>query len=195
MRLTGEMKSLADQIYVRETRKIAEDIIGDRQRVLQDAQKRNILNSGIYFGNLLRVEENHLKQLCEARAQSYIVVLNKAGVHPADDDVAAIMEAVSHLASRCVESLAKQMTQALRRSQSTTGQDWPRENLQRVADKTVFEIQQNISIEKGLREIKKEAVLEINPEYHGLRLNAKALFARFKKLWVQGKGWFSRLLK
>ena len=160
MPLTTEMTNLADKLFAREMERIAGEIAKERQNVIADAAKRNILRSGIYLGNRLRVEERWLRRLCEARAESYLTVLKEAGTPLADVDIAAITAAVTELANRSAEQLADQMEHVVQEAGAPVGGEWARGNLQRTADSIAATIHRNLVIEKGLQGLRQKATKE-----------------------------------
>jgi hypothetical protein len=107
MPLSAEMKALADQIFTREHETISKSVAEERQQVVTDARKRNILQSGIYVGNLLRLNESFLRRICEARANSYSEVLREGRGLPTDEDLVTINQAVAELANQYARNLAE----------------------------------------------------------------------------------------
>lgn len=157
MSLVPNLKDLANQIFARESNDIWNATTRERMKVIEDAGARNILRSGIYWSSRLRIEEDYLRRLCQARAQSYLTVLKEARILLEDEHVAEIMSEVSTLADRLVVDMGDQLGQEISREQSSVTEGWARGNLLRVAESAKATIRRNLIIERGFQELRRKA--------------------------------------
>lgn len=152
--MKDDIKSVADQIYAGNLERIAIEIETKRQHVIADAVRRNILRSGIYLGNRMRVEEEYLQNLCQIRAQSYLTVMQEAGLRLGDAEVSEIMAKVSDVADRNTESLGQQMDQLIKTEHLSIRSGWAKANLDRVKASVLATIRRNLVIERGLQALR-----------------------------------------
>ncbi len=157
MPLTPEMRTLSNHLFANAREKISSAIIEKRMAVIKDAQKRGILQSGIYWTNRLRVEEEYLRRMCEEKAQSHLTVIKEAGISFEDEHIVEIMSEVSGLAHHLVASMTEQLEQAMRQDNSPVRSEWARGNLARVAESTEATIRRNLVIQKGLQKLRQQA--------------------------------------
>lgn len=157
MNITEQIRRIAGQIFARELEAASSEAGQERQQVIADASRRNILNSGIYFSNLLAVQKRWLRRICEARVQSYLQVLKEAGLKVVEDDVEAIMLEVQDLAERNAQNLAHQINQEVRRRTSPISDNWAKNNFDRERDIVVSQIRRNLLIEQGIQSLRGSA--------------------------------------
>ncbi len=122
---------------------------------MADIAARGLSNSGIALQNRLNVLEQSLRDLCEARVQSYLDVLQEARSDLTEDDVQFIMSQVLPMSEQLVQSTAHAFNQGIQQTSAPIPASWALQNIERTKISAVATIRRNLIIEKGLQNIRR----------------------------------------
>jgi nucleoside 2-deoxyribosyltransferase len=154
MPLTVEMTRLADQIYAREIDRIAQDTAIKIREMQQDIAARNLANSGIAFSNRAKVLEGSMRELCEARKESYSTVLREAGAILNDEDITLIVAAVTRVADNSARNSTNNLNAAIGQHHAPIPPNWAATRFENVRHSIAATTRRNLVIEKGLQQVR-----------------------------------------
>ncbi len=151
-----EMKGLADKIFISKLEPIRKRTEVELQQVTRASSARNISPSGV-IQNQLSIHEKELRELANARLNSYKTVLAQAKHPLTQEDIEFIIRGIEETASVRIGSVLFELDLLIRRTRMQIDLTWVKPNLDRIKSSIVATISRNLEIDRQMAALAKTA--------------------------------------
>jgi hypothetical protein len=149
MPFSEEMKKLADNIFIRDSGPIRQRFGAELQRVIRASAARQISPAGA-VQNQLDVQEEELRELADARLNSYTAVLKQAKQQIRHEDIDFIVRGIDEIASVRIGSIISELELQIRRTNWPIDLTWVKASLERTRSSVVATISRNLEIDRQM---------------------------------------------
>jgi len=156
MPFSQEMRELADKIFISELEPIRKQAGIELQQVTRSSAARNISPSGV-ITNQLGIHEKELRDLANARLNSYKTVLAQAKQPLIQEDIEFIIRGVEEIASVRIGSVLSELDLMIQRTRMPIDLTWVKPNLDRTKSSIIATISRNLEIDRQMAGLAKTA--------------------------------------